>query len=392
MAQDIGKEKKDGFDVYNYVFSLEDEVRKTEKEKTYLREKAFVLEREVSNLKKELNELKRPPLVMGVIADILDEGDVVVKAWNGNEFLIKIPSFIKDYDIGTRVSLNQRTMNIVKVYGKSYDSRVKALEIIEKPNVNMAQIGGLEKVIMDLEEIVILPLTKPDLFNEVGIDIPKGILLHGLPGTGKTLMAKALANKANATFISMTGSEMVRKYIGEGAGLVRSLFKMAEEKRPAIIFIDEIDAIASSRVDLGTGGEREVQRTLMQLLAEMDGFNERKDICIMGATNRIDILDPAILRPGRFDRIVEVPLPDEKGREEIFKIHSKKMKMEEDVCLEKLSKITEGKTGADIKSICTEAGLKAIRDERNIVSHSDFMHALEKNVRKEDTEHKKMFL
>ncbi len=391
MAQDAEKNKKDNFDVYNYVFSLEDEVRKAEKEKTYLREKAFLLEKEVAKLRKELSDLKRPPLVMGIVADVLDNGEIIVKSWNGNEFLIKTPNHIKEISIGTRVALNQRTMNIVKVFGGNYDHRIKALEVIERPKITLNEIGGLKKVINELEEIVILPLIKPDLFKKIGIDLPKGILLHGLPGTGKTLLAKAMANKAKATFISVTGSELVRKYIGEGAGLVRNLFKMAEDKKPAIIFIDEIDAIASSRMDLGTGGEREVQRTLMQLLAELDGFKERKDVVVMGATNRIDILDPAILRPGRFDRIVEVPLPDEKGRTEIFKIHTRKMKLGKDVDLEKLGQITKNKTGADIKNICTEAGLNAIREDRITVSFRDFTKAIDKLEKKEDAGNEKMF-
>ncbi|MEM3139671.1 MAG: proteasome-activating nucleotidase, partial [Archaeoglobaceae archaeon] len=202
------------------------------------------------------------------------------------------------------------------------------------------------------------------------------------PGTGKTLLAKAVANQTKATFIRVVGSEFVQKFIGEGARLVREVFQLAKEKAPSIIFIDELDAIAAKRTSSDTSGDREVQRTMMQLLAELDGFDPRGDVKVIGATNRIDILDPAILRPGRFDRIIEVPLPNFEGRIQIFKIHSKNMKLAEDVDFKELSRITEGASGADIKAICTEAGMFAIREERIRVTMLDFTRAIEKVLRK----------
>ncbi|HIP34711.1 MAG TPA: AAA family ATPase, partial [Methanothermococcus okinawensis] len=220
------------------------------------------------------------------------------------------------------------------------------------------------------------------LFEKVGIEPPKGVLLYGPPGTGKTLLAKAVAHETNATFIKIVGSELVKKFIGEGAKLVKDVFKLAREKAPSIIFIDEIDAIASRRTEALTGGDREVQRTLMQLLAEMDGFDSRGDVKIIAATNRLDILDPAILRPGRFDRIIEIPAPGEEGRLDILKIHTRKMNLSKDVDLTKIAKMTEGFVGADLKAVCTEAGMFAIRNKRDHVTMEDFINAVEKIKKK----------
>jgi proteasome regulatory subunit len=225
-----------------------------------------------------------------------------------------------------------------------------------------------------------------DVFEKVGIEPPKGILLYGPPGTGKTLLAKAVANETNATFIKVVASEFVKKYIGEGARLVREVFELAKEKAPAIIFIDELDAVAAKRLKSSTSGDREVQRTLMQLLAELDGFESRGDIGIVGATNRPDILDPALLRPGRFDRFIEVPLPNDEGRKEILKIHTKNMSFDEEADIDLLASLTDGLSGADLKAVCTEAGMFAIRQERDVITVDDFMDAIEKvmNKNKED--------
>jgi proteasome regulatory subunit len=226
-------------------------------------------------------------------------------------------------------------------------------------------------------------MLKPELFAEIGIEPPKGVLLYGPPGTGKTLLAKAVAHHTKATFIRVVGSEFVQKYIGEGARLVREVFQLAKEKAPSIIFIDEIDAIAARRTNSDTSGDREVQRTMMQLLAELDGFDPRGDVKVIGATNRIDILDPAILRPGRFDRIIEVPMPGFEARIQIFKIHTRKMKLASDVNFTELSRLTEGATGADIKAIATEAGMFALREERTTVTMMDMIKAIDKVLKKE---------
>jgi proteasome regulatory subunit len=218
----------------------------------------------------------------------------------------------------------------------------------------------------------------PEQFDTVGIAPPTGVLLHGPPGTGKTMLAKAVANRTDATFIKMAGSELVQKFIGEGARLVRDLFELAAEREPAIIFIDEIDAIASKRTESKTSGDAEVQRTMMQLLSEMDGFDQRGDISIIAATNRFDMLDRAILRPGRFDRLIEVPEPDVEGRKQILSIHTRRMRLDADVDLERIADDTEGFSGAELESLATEAGMFAIREGRTEVANEDFEAALEK--------------
>ncbi|MFH1588334.1 MAG: AAA family ATPase, partial [Candidatus Diapherotrites archaeon] len=303
---------------------------------------------------------------------------------NGLEFLVEFrPEMNELVQIGARLALNQRTLSVIEVLPEGQCSEVNAFEVIEKPKVTIEDIGGLSKEIQELEEVVILPLLYPEKFSEMGIDLPTGILLYGLPGTGKTLLAKAIANKTHATFISLTGSQLVKKFIGEGARMVREMFKLAKQKKPAIIFVDELDAVAASRNDSVTG-DREVQRTLMQLLAEMDGFQKKEGIVLMAATNRLDIIDPALLRPGRFDRIIEVPYPDKNAREKIFAIHSKKMKLDDNIMLSELASLSEHLSGADIKSVCTEAAISAIRENKKIISHENFAHAINK-VKKEET-------
>ena len=257
-------------------------------------------------------------------------------------------------------------------------SQVYGMEVVDSPQESYTDIGGLEDQITEIKEAVELPLKRPDLFIRIGIDPPKGVLLHGPPGTGKTLLAKAVAHETNAHFMRVVGSELVQKYIGEGARLVRELFDLAKKRAPTIIFIDEIDAVGASRTEANTSGDREVQRTLMQLLAGMDGFENRGDVKIIGATNRIDILDRALLRPGRFDRIIEIPLPDVKGRLSILKVHTRNLTMDDSVKLDEIAALTEGKNGADLKAICMEAGMFAIRKERTSISHQDFLLAIEK--------------
>jgi proteasome regulatory subunit len=257
------------------------------------------------------------------------------------------------------------------------------MEIDASPDVTYEDIGGLEEQILEVREAVEEPLVNAQQFADVGIEPPSGVLLHGPPGTGKTMLAKAVANQTDATFIKMAGSELVRKFIGEGARLVRDLFELASEREPAVIFIDEIDAIAAKRTDSKTSGDAEVQRTMMQLLSEMDGFEDRGEIRIIAATNRFDMLDRAILRPGRFDRLIEVPNPDWDGRERILDIHTQEMDIADDVDMAALATRTEGFSGAELASLATEAGMFAIRDQRTGVRMVDFEDALEK-VKEED--------
>lgn len=351
-----------------------------------LEEKIKTLQLEIENLRKELNyykaeleKLLSPPLIEAVVIDILPDGRVIVKSSSGPNLIVNVANNvnINDIKIGKLVALNQRGSTIVEVLPNREDPLVKSMEVIEKPSVTYSDIGGLEAQIRELREVIELPLKNPQLFERLGIEPPKGVLLYGPPGTGKTMLAKAVARESNATFIQLVASELAQKFVGEGARIVRELFELARRKAPSIIFIDEIDAIAARRIEIGTSGEREIQRTLMQLLAEIDGFRPLDKVKIIAATNRIDILDPAILRPGRFDRLIEVPLPDEKGRIEIFKIYLKKMNIKGEIDLKKLAIESVGFSGADIKTVCTEAGYIAIRNGRDYVIHSDLEEAIQ---------------
>ncbi|MEM4141795.1 MAG: proteasome-activating nucleotidase [Thermoplasmata archaeon] len=355
------------------------QLRMLESEKRYLENEIKRLQFELDQMRRELNRLRAPPLLLGNVEDVLSDRKVVVRSSTGPSFVVNVSENVPSEKLksGVRVALNKTTLAVIGILPESYDPSVVASEIIDKPDVTYDDIGGLDEQLKEVRETVELPLLHPELFRKVGIEPPKGILLIGLPGTGKTLIAKAVAHHTNATFIRTVGSELVRKYIGEGARLVRELFELAREKSPSILFIDEIDAIGARRMDLSTSGDREVQRTLMQLLAEIDGFDPLGNVKIIAATNRPDILDEALIRPGRFDRIIEIPLPDENAREQIFKIHTRKMNVK-DINYSILSKETKGMSGADIKAICTEAGMNAIREMRELVTMSDFYKAVEK--------------
>ena len=366
------------------------EVRKLEKDKVLLENENLRLDREVKSLKSEISRFRTPPLVLATISEILDDNQVVVKSTTGPSFLLKYAD--KDADrveIGSRVALNQQTFSIVDILTSEKDPLVSGMEIDEAPDISYDSIGGLKEQIRETIETVELPLKNPTIFEKVGITPPKGVLFYGPPGTGKTLLAKAVAHETNATFIKIVASEFVKKYIGEGSRLVRGVFELAKEKSPAIIFIDEIDAIAAKRLQGSTSGDREVQRTLMQLLAEMDGFESRGNVGIIAATNRPDILDPALIRPGRFDRIIEVPFPDEEGKLEILKIHTKNMTLDPDVDLSSIAASAKDASGADLKSICTEAGMFAIREENYSVSAQNFEDALDKVLNKNNKTNEK---
>jgi len=358
---------------------LRDANRKVENEKRSAENQKVRYEREVRKLRSELERLKGPPLLVGTVLDVLDDNRVVIKSSTGPKFVVNASQFIEQELIaGARVALNQQSLAIVGALPPSKDPTVYGMEIIETPTVSYDDIGGLDAQIQELRETVELPLLKPELFKKVGIEPPKGVLLYGPPGTGKTLLAKAVAKHTESVFIRIVGSELVQKYIGEGARLVRELFEMAREKAPSIIFIDELDAIGAKRLDSATSGDREVQRTLMQLLAEMDGFENRGEVKIIGATNRSDILDPALLRPGRFDRLIDIPLPTYEARVEIVKIHTSGMNLAQEIDAERIAKLTDGASGADIKAIAMEAGMFAIRAERESVTIADFDKAVRK--------------
>ncbi len=372
MAEvDLNNERRKG--VTDYVRYLEMRIQELEAEITYLR-------REVNYYKQEIEKLLSTPLIEGIVLEVLEDGRAIVKSSTGPNLIVNIAGNVdvKKLRPGAHVALNQRGSTIVEVLPIREDPYVKAMEVIERPSVRYSDVGGLENQIREIREVVELPLKHPEIFKELGIEPPKGVLLYGPPGCGKTLLAKAVAGESQATFISLVASELAQKFVGEGARIVRELFEFARKKAPSIVLIDEIDAIAARRLDIGTSGEREIHRTLTQLLAELDGFDPLDNVKVIATTNRLDIIDPALLRPGRFDRVIEVPLPNLRGRYEIFKIHTRKMKLGEDVDLMELARLTEGATGADIKAICTEAGYNAIRSSRRHVVMEDFTKAIKK--------------
>lgn len=275
---------------------------------------------------------------------------------------------------GDLVGVNKDSYLILDTLPPEYDSRVKAMELDEKPSEDYSDIGGLDKQTQELREAVVRPFTHRQLYKDLGIKPPKGVLLYGPPGTGKTLLARACAAKTNACFLKLAGSQLVQMFIGDGAKLVRDAFSLAREKAPAIIFIDEIDAIGTKRFDSDKSGDREVQRTMLELLNQLDGFSSTDNVKVIAATNRPDILDPALLRSGRLDRKIEFPHPDEDGRVKILKIHSNKMTVDFDmVNFQELARCCEDFNGAMLKAVCVEAGMLALRRGGDSLNHEDFM-------------------
>ncbi len=341
---------------------------------------------DINKLKDQLDRVTSPPLFIATVMEV--EGDMALIKQHGNnqEVMTIIPPELDvTVEAGMRVCMNA-AFSIVSVIRKAADVRAQVMELITSPGIDYDMIGGLDDVLQEVVESVELPLTKPELFEKIGIEPPTGVMLYGSPGTGKTLIAKAVASRANATFIRMSGSDLVQKFIGEGARLVKDIFQLARDKSPSILFIDEIDAVGGLRTHDGTTGSAEVNRTMLQLLAEMDGFNPSGDVKIMAATNRIDLLDPALLRPGRFDRVIDVPLPDEKARFDILNIHARDMNMAEDIDFQKLASMADGLSGADLKVIIKEAGMFVLRRRGEEVTMKDLLEAFEKVVSDEETD------
>ncbi len=350
---------------------LEDRLEQATERREQLRE-------EVEQLKRRNEALKTSSLYVATVEELTEDGVVIKQHGNNQEVLTEVSTRLEDQlEAGDRVAIND-SFSIQATLDDETDARAQAMEVEAHPEVSYSDIGGIDDQVREVKEAVEDPLIDPEKFEQVGVEPPSGVLLHGPPGTGKTMLAKAVANETDATFIKMAGSELVRKFIGEGARLVRDLFDLAEEREPAVIFIDEIDAVASKRTDSKTSGDAEVQRTMMQLLSEMDGFDDRGEVRIMAATNRFDMLDEAILRPGRFDRLIEVPKPDAEGREQILRIHTRDMNVADDVDFTALARRLDDYSGADIAALTTEAGMFAIRDDRTEVRDTDFEAARQK--------------
>ncbi len=358
---------------------LSDKAQQLLTEKLFLENELTQLKKRTNRLEEELSSIKSPPLIVGYVQDIVDE-QAIVRSSNGTVFLVSINRRLDASALkpGSRVALNQDTLSVVEILSDSWDPLVSNAEIVESPNVKYSTIGGLDQQIKELREAIELPFENPEAFSDLGIEPPKGVLLTGPPGTGKTMLAKAVANSTNATFLGLVGAELAQKYIGEGGRMVRELFEMARQKAPSIIFIDEIDSIGSKRLDTATSGDREVQRTLMQLLSEIDGFEPLDQVKVIAATNRPELLDAALLRPGRFDRIIQIPIPDAEARVTIFSVHTNSMPLAKDVDLRTLSSMTDGFSGAEIKSSVVEAGISAISNGRKSVKRIDFVSAIKK--------------
>jgi 26S proteasome regulatory subunit T2 len=334
-------------------------------------------EEKLQEERQRVEEMRGMPLTVGSLEEAIDDHHAIVSTSVGPEYYVSLLSFVdkEQLEPGSTVLLHNKSMAIVGLLSDEVDPMVSVMKVEKAPTESYAEIGGLEAQIQEIKEAVELPLTHPELYEEIGIKPPKGVILYGVPGTGKTLLAKAVAHHTSATFLRVVGSELIQKYLGEGPKLVRELFRVADEHAPTIVFIDEIDAVGTKRYESHSGGEREIQRTMLELLNQLDGFDSRGDVKVIMATNRIESLDPALLRPGRIDRKIEFPMPDEKTKRRIFQIHTSKMTLAEDVNLEEFVMAKDELSGADIKAICTEAGLLALRERRMKVMHGDIKKA-----------------
>mmetsp|Transcript_8014 Transcript_8014/g.16307 ORF Transcript_8014/g.16307 Transcript_8014/m.16307 type:complete len:426 (+) Transcript_8014:35-1312(+) len=364
---------------------------KLERIKDYLlMEQEFIQNQELRKPREEQNDSERAkvedlrgtPMTVGTLEEIIDDNHAIISSTNGPEYYVTIMSFVNQdlLEVGSSVLLHNKVSSVVGILPDDADPMVSVMKVDKAPLESYADIGGLESQIQEIKEAVELPLTHPELYEEIGIRPPKGVVLYGEPGTGKTLLAKAVANQTSATFLRVVGSELIQKYLGDGPKLVRELFRVADDLSPSIVFIDEIDAVGSKRYNSSSGGTREIQRTMLELLNQLDGFDERGDVKVIMATNRIDNLDPALIRPGRIDRKIEFPMPDIKTKRNIFKIHTGKMALADDVDLEVFVMSKDELSGADIKAVCTEAGLLALRERRMKVTQEDFSKAKEKTL------------
>eukprot|EP01098_Paradermamoeba_levis_P006824 TRINITY_DN283_c0_g1_i3.p1 TRINITY_DN283_c0_g1~~TRINITY_DN283_c0_g1_i3.p1 ORF type:complete len:391 (-),score=125.53 TRINITY_DN283_c0_g1_i3:109-1281(-) len=352
------------------------------------------VEAKLANQRDQLNDLKKDydrsedhlkalqsvGQIIGEVLRQLDKERFIVKASSGPRYVVGCRNKVDKAKLvaGVRVALDMTTLTIMRILPREVDPVVFHMMSEDPGSISYGEVGGLTDQIRELREVIELPLTNPELFVRVGIKAPKGVLLYGPPGTGKTLLARAVASNLDASFLKVVSSAIVDKYIGESARLIREMFGYAKEHQPCVIFMDEIDAIGGRRFSEGTSADREIQRTLMELLNQMDGFDTLGKVKIIMATNRPDVLDPALLRPGRLDRKIEIPLPNEQGRSDIMKIHSTKISKFGEIDFDAVVKLSDGFNGADLRNVCTEAGMFAIRADRDYVIEEDFMKAVRK--------------
>ena len=348
----------------------------------YYEEDLDQLKRQLLIFQNEIARFQSVPLIVGQLMEKIDKNSCIIGSTTGNNYLVKIISTIDRNKLkpNSSVALHRNSNALVNCLEDEADSGINVVLPLEKPKVKLNEIGGLEKQKEEIRETIELPLINKRLYDEIGIEPPNGVLLYGPPGTGKTMLVKAVASKTTATFIKAVGSEFVQKYLGEGPRLVRDLFKTAKKYSPSIIFVDEVDAIATRRFDAQTGADREVQRILMEFLSQMDGFEKNFDVKIIMCTNRIDTLDPAILRPGRIDRKIEFPLPNIQEKRFMFQTLTRSMNLSNEVDIEYFVNRHERLSGAVIAAICQEAGIQAIRRNRYVVTQSDFLISYKLNV------------
>ncbi|KAG9390645.1 26S proteasome subunit P45 [Carpediemonas membranifera] len=365
---------------------LENDIEFSSSQERFLKDELMNLQRELKKAQEEVKRIKSLPLMVGQFFEMVDENYAIVGTGQSSTHLVRVLSTV-DRELlkpSCSVSLHRHSYALVGTLPPDVGSGVTVLRADEKPDVSYMDIGGMDGQKQEIREAVELPLIETGMYAQIGVDPPRGVLLHGPPGTGKTMLAKAVAHHTNAAFIRVNGSDFVQKYLGDGPRMVRDVFRLARESSPSIVFIDEIDSIATKRFDANTGGDREVQRILLELLNQMDGFDQTTNVKVIMATNRPDILDPALTRPGRLDRRIECPLPDRRQKRLIFQVCTSKMTLEPDVDLESFVTRPDKVSGADIQAICLEAGMRAVRGRRHRIAAGDFEDAYKEVMKKED--------
>ncbi|GMF53188.1 26S protease regulatory subunit 6B [Phytophthora cinnamomi] len=374
-------------DLYAKYKSLERHLEFLDIQEGYIKDEMKNLKRELIRAKEEVKRIQSVPLVIGQFLEMVDANYGIVGSTAGSNYYVRILSTLDRERLkpNSSVALHRHSHAVVDVLPPESDSSIQMMQMSERPDVSYADIGGMDIQKQEVREAVELPLTHFDLYKQIGVDPPRGVLMYGPPGTGKTMLAKAVANATTAAFISVVGSEFVQKYLGEGPRMVRDVFRLAKENSPAIVFIDEVDAIATKRFDAQTGADREVQRILLELLNQMDGFDQATNVKVIMATNRADTLDPALLRPGRLDRKIEFPLPDRRQKRLIYQACTAKMNLGDEVDLEDYVNRPEKISSADIASICQEAGLQAVRKNRYVVLPKDFDKGYKNAIKRADT-------
>ena len=374
-------------ELYLRLKKLERHLELPDLREEYIKDEHKYLQKELLYSQEEVKRIRAVPLVLGQFLEPIDKDTGIVSSTAGPNCLVRILSTMDREQLkpGTSVAIHRHSSAIVEILPPEADSSIALLRDDERPDVDYMDIGGLDTQKQDIREAVELPLTQFELYKQIGIDPPRGVLLHGPPGGGKTMLVKAVAHHSSAAFIRVVGSEFVQKYLGEGPRMVRDTFRLARENAPSIIFIDEVDAIANMRYEAQTGADREVHRILIELITQMDGFDQTDNVKVIMATNRADTLDPALLRPGRLDRKIEFPTPDRRQKRLIFQTITSKMNLSDDVDLEELVSRADKLSGADIAAICQEAGMQAVRNNRYVVISDDLEKGYKIHLKKTDS-------